>query len=269
MTTLRDEPFSPKAYWENRLTQKWGLHGVGHISYGQPYNEWLYRARKRVFLQQVRQLPVCFPEAKVLDVGSGTGFWLNMWKSVGVRQLTGSDLTQVAVEHLQREQPDVHMLQLDISDGEAVGRITQRFDLISAFDVLFHVVDDRRFRDAIKHMAALLRPGGYFLFTDVLSHAGSYRAQHEVDRTITDYTRELAENGFRTLRRVPVFVLMNAPQDSHFEFPRKVWRLAMAPVHLLPVLGYFYGAILYPVDAVLTRMLREGPATEMVVCQKA
>ncbi len=268
MTTATDKRFSPREYWEKRLSEKWGLHGVGHISYGRPYNKWLYRVRRRVFLRQLRQLPVQLSESSVLDIGSGTGFWLKMWRSAGVPTVVGSDLTHVAVENLRKENPGTSILELDITDSEAVGRIEQRFDLISAFDVLFHVTKEADFARSISNVAKLLKPGGYFMFSDNLLHIRTRRAVHEVDRTIDDFARELTRSGLQIRSRVPVFVLMNSPVDLPFELPQHVWRLLMSPVHFLPALGHLYGGVLYPLEIALTQLLRESPSTEMMICQK-
>jgi SAM-dependent methyltransferase len=268
MTTIEEKAFSPREYWEKRLSEKWGLHGVGHLSYGRPYNEWLYRVRKQVFLRQLRRLPVQLSQADVLDIGSGTGFWLQMWKTLGLREVVGSDLTYVAVQNLRKENPGTDVLELDITDEEAIAKIGRQFDLISAFDVLFHIVEEKRFTSAIKNIARLLRPGGYFFFSDCLLHKSSRRATHEVDRTLEDFNRELQASGLEVCSRVPVFVLMNTPIDLPVEFPQFAWRLIMAPVRLLPWLGHVYGLLLYPVELLLTMFLQESPTTEMVMCQK-
>jgi SAM-dependent methyltransferase len=263
-----ERPLDARAYWENRLSEKWGLHGVGHLSYGRPYNEWLYRVRQRVFLRHVHGLQMELRTAAVLDIGSGTGFWLNMWKSVGVRNLIGSDLTSVAVKNLRKENPDMEIRELDITDPEAVAGIEGAFDLVSAFDVLFHITEKERFIAALTNVTRLLRTGGYFLFSDCLVHKKSRHAVHEVDRTIGDFDRELRANGLEIRSRVPVFVLMNTPIDLPFELPQLLWRLFMSPVRLFPALGQLYGACLYPFEIALTKMLAEGPSTEMVICQK-
>ena len=155
------KPLAAREYWENRLSEKWGLHGVGHISYGGPYNEWLYRVRRRVILRELNRLPLDLRESTVLDIGSGTGFWLKIWNSVGVRNLVGSDLARVAVKNLREEHPAIEIRELDIADPESIAGLEGRFDLISAFDVLFHITDEGRFRTAIANVASLLRPGGY------------------------------------------------------------------------------------------------------------
>jgi SAM-dependent methyltransferase len=268
MAIATDKPFSTREYWEKRLTEKWGLHGVGHISYGRPYNEWLYRVRKRVFLRHVRKLPIQPGNASVLDVGSGTGFWLKEWRSLGVRRLVGSDLTHVAVSNLRKENPGTEIIELDITDGEAVGSIKQRFDVISAFDVLFHITDERRFEAAIGHMAGLLRPGGYFLFTDSFLRRSLTSSMHQVIRTLQEYTLRVKANGLEPVLRVPMFVVMQTPVDMTTTLPALVWRLAMAPVQFVSFFGHIYGAALFPLEVLLTKCLKESPSIEMMICKK-
>lgn len=266
---VKEAAFDPREYWEKRLSEKWGLHGVGHLSYGRPYNEWLYRVRKNVFLRQLRRLLVQLPQAEVLDIGSGTGFWLRTWKAVGVRSVVGSDLARVAVQNLRTENPGTEVLEIDITDEATVrGLVGRQFDLISAFDVLFHIVDEKRFASAIANIAELLRPGGYFFFSDCLLHRRSRHAKHEVDRTLEDFKRELHARDLEICSRVPVFVLMNTPIDLPLEFPQLAWRLLMSPVRFVPWLGHVYGALLFLPEILLTTLLPESPTTEMVICRR-
>jgi len=88
----------PRGYWKTRLTEHWDLHGVGFAGYGLRYNQWLYRVRRRVFLSHIRALPLDLSRATVLDLGSGTGFYVAIWRSLGVKAIAASDLTTVAVE---------------------------------------------------------------------------------------------------------------------------------------------------------------------------
>src|SRR5256885_1748782 len=180
MAVAQDKPFVAREYWEKRLSEKWSLEGVGHICYGQPFNEWAYRMRKKVFLRQVCALPLDFRQVSVLDVGSGTGFWLEVWRSLGVRALTGVDLTEVAVRKLREKYPDVQVMQQDISDPKALPGKTGQFDVISVIDVLYHITKDRDYRQAISNIAALLKPNGYFIFSENLVHCKTRQERHWV-----------------------------------------------------------------------------------------
>lgn len=262
--------FDAKSYWESRLSKDWGLHGVGYAGYGTAFNRWLYRVRRRVFLREVRRLKLDWAKTRVLDVGSGTGFYLDAWRSLGVGSLSGCDFTSVAVKQLQAQYPECHITQLDIGSRGATAALRgETFDLISAFDVLFHIVDDRAYRQALLNIAQLIRMGGYFLFSDNFLHGKTVRSEHQVSRSLEEIEAYLEEAGLQIMRRVPMFFFMNAPLDVLARWPLLLWRAAMAPVHLLPLLGHVYGALLFPLEVLLTGTLNESPSTEMVLCRKA
>ena len=256
-------------YWESRLRQNWGLHGVGHISYGVPYNRWLYKVRRNIFKREMARLGVEWKHSDVLDVGSGTGFWIDAWKGLGVHSITGSDVTQVAVDHLQVAYPDSRFTRLDISGALESHHPGGPYNVVSAFDVLFHITSDARFADAIANISRLLTPSGYFIFSDNFLHGHGVRGDHQVSRSLQEISEVLTKAGFQIIRRVPMFIVMNAPVDISAPWPLKFWRLAMLPVRAVPLLGSIYGALLYPVELQLTRFLRESPTTEMMICRKS
>jgi SAM-dependent methyltransferase len=259
---------SDAGYWEVRLKENWGLHGVGHISYGVHYNRWLYKVRGNIFNREMRKLRTDWGQSDVLDIGSGTGFWIDAWQELGARSVTGSDVTQIAIDNLQRSHPRSRFIRLDISGSLDSHSPEDRYDVVSAFDVLFHITSDTRFAAAITNVYRLISNGGYFIFTDNFVHGKEVRGDHQVSRPLSEISEVVANAGFKILRRVPVFVLMNAPVDTPGTWPSKLWRLAMLPVRTVPLLGSLYGSVLYPCEVLLTRFLRESPTTEMMICQK-
>ncbi|MBU1023843.1 class I SAM-dependent methyltransferase, partial [bacterium] len=80
--------FDPRQYWEKRLADNYGLNAVGYWSMGTNFNRWMYRVRKAVFLKIVRSLKINLREASVLDIGSGTGFYIDLWKKLDVESIT-------------------------------------------------------------------------------------------------------------------------------------------------------------------------------------
>jgi len=261
------QSFDPKGYWETRLARNPGLLGVGNTSLGNNYNRWLYKLRRRIFLREARSLPLNWIEARVLDVGSGTGFYVRGWQEIGAPSITGSDLTEVAVSRLQQKFTGKEFILLDIG-SPLIGRPSPKFDAISAFDVLFHVIDDRRYEAAISNIHAMLVPGGWFIFSDNFLRHPVERAAHQVSRSLADVTSILHKIGFQIVRRRPMFVLMNYPVDTRNRIWKLLWRAFMYPVQRSELLGYVIGGMLYPAEAVLTRLLPEGPSTEIMICRK-
>jgi SAM-dependent methyltransferase len=258
----------PGAYWEKRLSEHWGPQGVGHIGLGERYNRWLYRLQRRVFLRQARPLAAGPERPAVLDIGSGTGFYVGLWREAGVRVLTASDITQTAVGNLQQKFPDVECRRLDIGAPLAEEFAGRRFDRISAFAVLYHITDDERYGRAIANMYHLLKPGGTLVISENFVHGAAGRHPFQVNRSLGEITRLLEGAGFRIRRRRPIFVLMNYPVDSRSPLRQLFWRGLSASIRRFPVLGSVWGMLLYPLDLSLSLLLKEGASTEIMVCEK-
>lgn len=257
-----------RSYWEGRLASHWGLQGVGYLGYGVRYNNWLYAVRREILRRHLLGLSIELSRASVLDIGSGTGFWLEQWQALGVRSLKGTDIAAVAVERLKEAFPELDIAQIDIAETLDECSRNGEFDVVSAFDVLFHITDDARFNRAIENISTLLKRGGYFFFSDNFVHGTARRTDHQVSRSLNEIEAAIQKSGLKIVRRAPMFVLMNAPIDSSLPWLMPVWRAFLAPVHFVPFLGSVYGAVLYPVELTLTYLMSESPTTEIMICQK-
>jgi SAM-dependent methyltransferase len=259
--------YDPKAFWENRLRGDFTLYGVGFRGIGRPYNEWLYRVRSRVFRRLVKKIEPSLHSARVLDIGSGTGFYVREWLRLGVDSLVASDITEVSCERLRQEFPTIEVQNLDIgSDVQALE--AGSFDVVSAFDVLFHIRDDDQYRQALANIASFLRPGGHFLYSDNFLRAGEHRAVHQVSRLRSDIESSLAANGLTIIERRPMFVLMNAPVDTQSALLKAFWSRLESQLKKSERHSRILGGALYPLEIGLTKVMREGPTTEVVLCRK-
>ncbi len=263
--------FDPRAYWEARLRQSYSLQGVGYHRLGAQYNRWMYRVRARGFARVVRRLDRDWPATAVLDVGSGTGFYVEQWHRAGVPRVTGLDLTAKAVEELRRRFPADRFEQRDISEpaGLDPAALGGPFGAISAMDVLFHLVDDDAYARAFHHLAALLVPGGVLIWSDNFLHHEAERVAHQASRPLAESERLVRAAGFEVVERVPLFVVMNYPADSTSRLARLAWTAMVAPAALAEPLGWLLGAALAPIDLGLTAVCRESPTTEIMVCRRA
>ena len=268
MSVTQGKAFDPKAYWEKRLGEEYSLHGVGYAAMGLNYNQALYRIRGRVFRRTARPLVADPASCKVLDIGAGTGFYVDAWLGLGVKEITGLDITETAVSHLREAYPALQFVVADIGD-ETVPLAAASFDVISAFDVLFHIVDDERYARAIENLFRLLKPGGFLIWSDNFLHNGQRAAANvQVSRSLESSSRCLRDAGFEIVRRRPMFVLMNAPVDSESRLARAWWRLLHGAVRRSEVAGKVLGAILTPPELILTRAKHESPTTELMICRK-
>lgn len=110
---------------------------------------------------------------KVIDVGCGTGGMLPLLSEFG--EVTGLDASDDALAFAQSRAPGARLLKGDLPAGLPAG---EKFDLITAFDVIEHIPDAVA---ALKVLRAALNPGGRLVVTvpafgflwsdhDVLNH---------------------------------------------------------------------------------------------------
>lgn len=258
------DTFRPGDYWESRLTANWGLHGVGYLGLN-AWNNWVYRVKASVFDRAVRSLGLKEGFA-ALDIGCGTGFFIDRWLRFGATNLTGMDLTEVSVTRLRTGFPSVRFVQGDVSETAALG--DQSFDVISMIDVLFHIVDEDRYTAALRNIHGMLRPNGSFVFSEFFLHEQPSIGRHHVSRTLASIEHALGKAGFSIVSRKPMHVLMNQPLDTRSAVPKAAWDQFTSALEGHEWLGTAAGACLYPIDSALVRILRESPTTEIMVCKK-
>jgi SAM-dependent methyltransferase len=270
--SVDSEPSSLEDYWENRLKENFGLHGAGYIGLGRSYNNWLYKVRRKVFVSRIKSMYLDFSDKEVLDVGCGTGFYVGLWKNqIGVRHITGIDITNIAIKNLKGKFPDAEFYRADISSDEDIAFLirTKKFDVVSAFDVLFHIVDDNKFEKAIKNIHSMLKPKGLFVFSDNFIHGPTIRSTYQVSRSLSHIEKTLFNNGFEIIQRRPMFVLMNTPVDTTKRTPKRLWRdLSLVLQRYGDTAGSTVGCFLYPIEIILVSLLKETASTEIMICRK-
>ncbi len=90
-----------------------------------------------------------FDEVDLLDVGCGTGQFLELAASFGARSALGIDLSESCVSECQKKGLEAKRVDLFEASGS--------FNLITCFHVLEHVVDPR---SSLRHIVSLLQPSG-------------------------------------------------------------------------------------------------------------
>jgi SAM-dependent methyltransferase len=239
----------------------------------------MYRIRGEVFDRVVQEIdsgtwgpgalgPQGWRGAEVLDVGAGTGFYMERWIRFRA-QVVGMDFTEAAIEGLSQRFPGARLIRADI--GGTFDGISLRqgsFHAVSAFDVLFHIVDDAAYARAFQNIASLLRPRGWFLWSDNFIRRPVQRIAHQASRPYAESVRLVEAAGFEVLGRTPMFVIMNYPADSRSRLARWGWTAMVGPAMLAEPLGWLVGAALYPLERRLVRRIHESPSTELMICRK-
>jgi len=195
MTSEKHEDFDAGAYWKDRVVSGSDLGVVGHRSVGHHYNVEIYARRLEVLGEMLeRHVSKPVDQCRVLDIGCGSGFYTEYWQARGVRDYLGLDISSETIGHLSQRFPDYDFVQVDITaDSLEQDDIHGQFDLIMIFDVLFHIVDDSRFDNVIRHIGSLLADDGRLLITDHLCPTKYQLSRHVVYRARDGYLAQFEE----------------------------------------------------------------------------
>ncbi len=203
--------FDPSAYWTERVRRSTGLSEVGHRALGPAYNAVIYRRRLETLDALLARLRFEPRTARILDLGCGTGFYVGYWHAAGVAALTGVDLSLPALEALREQYPGHRFLRLDLARDEILTAEDATFDVVTLFDVVYHVLDDLSLRKILVDSARLLAPGGMLLLTEAGVTRRIALARHVVFRSRAEWRDLLSAAGLDLVARAPLFQLLEPP----------------------------------------------------------
>ena len=217
-------------FWERRLARQFDLRGTGETELSLAYNRACYQLRREVLTRALRDLGFDPRGKRVLDVGCGTGFFTAYYLERGAH-VTGIDIAPVSIETLSARHPDARFILADAGERPVEGR----YDLVNAFDVLYHILDDSRWEAAVTHLAATVEPGGLFLASDTFSTLERL-AEHNRMRPLARYRAVLNAAGLQLAGLHPTHVLLNRDLGE-LRFLNRVPALLLAADRVLLPLG--------------------------------
>jgi len=171
---------------------------------------WWYRARRDVLADLIRREAPPPPNARILEIGCGTGHNLAMLGMFG--KLDAVELDDEARTIAQGR------LGRQVKSGrlpELAGIRAHHYDLIAALDVIEHIDDDEA---AVAAIAGKLKAGGKFVMT-VPAHQWMWSA-HDV---VNHHKRRYSKRALRRLMEVSPLKLEKIGYFNSLLFP-----LAMA-----------------------------------------
>ena len=143
-------------------------------------SHWWYRARREVVAALIRRRALPPSDAKVLEIGCGTGHNLAMLSEFGSVEAIEIDpaVSALAERRLGRKVMSAPLPEL-------IGVPERAFDLVGAFDVIEHIPDDTA---AIAAIARTLKPGGRLVIT-VPAHPWMWSAHDVVNHHHRRYSK--------------------------------------------------------------------------------
>lgn len=96
---------------------------------------------------------------KVLDLGCHSGFLTNQLQQITKsKEVFGVDISVKAIQYARQKYPNINFQVIDLN--QAFPEFDGKFNLITCFDVLEHLLEPKKF---IKEVNSHLLTGGYFI----------------------------------------------------------------------------------------------------------
>jgi SAM-dependent methyltransferase len=160
---------------------------------------WWYRARRRILAELIRREVRLPADARILEIGCGTGHNLQMLSGFG--HVDGLELDDEAAA-LSEKRLGRGIIRSPLPELDGV---SNDYDLIGAFDVIEHIEDDRA---ALAAIATKLKSGGKFMMT-VPAHPWMWTAHdvanHHKRRYSKRSLRALVEGSPMRLEKIGYF----------------------------------------------------------------
>lgn len=143
--------------------------------------------------------------SSVFDIGSGAGHWLDFYKGIGAERCSGIDVSEGPVSHLREKYRGDNAVQINRGlFQDYLEASNEKYDIINAIGVIFHVVSDSEWKRGLKAIARSLSAGGHLV---VGGHFGllnnvnvQFDAENKVNKRLrskSSWTKELKNLGFR------------------------------------------------------------------------
>ncbi|MFC2020398.1 class I SAM-dependent methyltransferase [Chloroflexota bacterium] len=272
--------YEPATYWQERLSKDFSLTGVGCWGIGIGYNRWLYKARIGVLSKLLKKNHIDAQGTRVLNIGIGNGFYVDYWKKKGAKSITGIDITEKSVSTLSAKYPEYEFIKADISAKKLT--IKGTFDIITAFDVLFHIVEEDKFEQAIRNIRRLSHPQTKILIMDSFLINPLPAGFHQNYRTLTRYQEVLKKEGIEMVELVPIFYFLTTPSDMAavknkflqrmLPFTRSFITRGLTLSKRLPffrqgtdfLIGHALGFLFYFFDRIILKNSQDGPSEKLL-----
>ncbi len=203
--------YNAKDYWEKRFSKNFNLSAVGFGGFSEFYNKWLYKAKLRVINKALQSQGYDIHGKTVCDVGCGTGFWVDFYSRQGAKSIVGLDITSISINNLKIKYPEYNFIEGDITSPSFESKIQEKYDIVNVFDVLYHIVDDTLFNQAIVNILNLVKKDGIIFMSDSCAMKSLRPVSHYKARDISVYEEIFNKNSINTILVFPMYYLLNRP----------------------------------------------------------
>lgn len=139
-----------KDYWQQRHSKTQNLKASGVKSVGVRSNQYIYKILAEQYLTLLKTLDLKDVKT-VLDCGFGDGYFLKFYKT----NLPDVDIYGVDISQDAKDKIDfIAKNRLYVSDLSNI-KLEKQFNIVHCFDVLYHILSDRDYRQTLVNMTEL------------------------------------------------------------------------------------------------------------------
>lgn len=183
--------FAPARYWETRhQTHQASLKAVGHVKLTDGQSAEQYEIKRSRLIDMIRRHCPETTGRSLLDAGCGIGLLSGAFVEQGF-DVVGIDFSETAIE---RARAGGIRAQFSVSTLSGLN-LDQQFDVITAVDVLLHIVDRREWHATLNALRDHLKPEGVLIILDWLDARVRRLQPHLRARSKRRYARALARVG--------------------------------------------------------------------------
>ncbi len=159
--------FDATKYWHERhRIPGHGIRAVGLDGYTIEENEKLYAEKG---LQMAGYLAADFADLtriKMLDLGCGQGHYAKVARNLSIGTYTGVDFGSTVLGELANRYPGFNFITGDITTDSPI--FDEKYDAILLIDVIYHIVDDTKFKKLLANIQRSAKAGSviYVTLTD-------------------------------------------------------------------------------------------------------
>ncbi len=167
-----------------------------------------YASMELQILKHLRNKEIHVNQSNLMDIGSGSGHWIDFYKTLEVGSITGMDVSRSSFKYLsQKYSGDA---SIEIHQGKAlevIANLDNSFDIINAVGVMFHIIDDSEWQNTIFSIANTLKSGGLFIIGGHFGFLDGLNVQIDSDgyinkrlRSKGHWVRTLKQAGFTNIK---------------------------------------------------------------------
>ena len=161
-----------------------------------------------LILKHLRNNEISVNQSIIMDIGSGSGHWIDFYKSLEPNTITGMDIARSSLNHLKNKYSEDSSIEIYQGKAlEVISNLNGDYNVVNAVGVMFHIVDDGEWEDTIKAIGKVTKKGGIFVVGGHFGFLDGLNVQIDRDGNINKRLRSkrhwiytLKKAGFSSVR---------------------------------------------------------------------